>query len=201
MKKFIILIVFFFIINCTQKNTVYWCGDHQCLTKKEKEDYFKKTMIVEVRSDQLQSKEKLSKVEIIVDQANIKKDKSIISKNLQTNVDVDKKIIVKEQKKLIKEAKKLERQRIKEQKKQDRITKKLEREKLKDQKKIEKKTEEKLLADEKNIKKIQKSKNEKVAKKNDQLDQSSNFSYFVTSILDRNSKKDYPDVNSIPNLP
>ena len=158
-------------------------------------------MIVEVRSDQLQSKEKLSKVEIIVDQANIKKDKSIISKNLQTNVDVDKKIIVKEQKKLIKEAKKLERQRIKEQKKQDRITKKLEREKLKDQKKIEKKTEEKLLADEKNIKKIQKSKNEKVAKKNDQLDQSSNFSYFVTSILDRNSKKDYPDVNSIPNLP
>ena len=201
MKKFIILIVFFFIINCAQKNTVYWCGDHQCLTKKEKKDYFKKTMIVEVRSDQLQSKEKLSKVEIIVDQANIKKDKSIISKNLQTNVDVDKKIIVKEQKKLIKEAKKLERQRIKEQKKQDRITKKLEREKLKDQKKIEKKTEEKLLADEKNIKKIQKSKNEKVAKKNDQLDQSSNFSYFVTSILDRNSKKDYPDVNSIPNLP
>ena len=29
---------------------VYWCGDHPCINKKEKEAYFKKNMIVEKRN-------------------------------------------------------------------------------------------------------------------------------------------------------
>ena len=49
MKYIIILIFSFFLISCSSRKTVYWCGDHACINKKEKEAYFKKTMIVEVK--------------------------------------------------------------------------------------------------------------------------------------------------------
>ena len=45
--KILFLLIFFFIISCSGGKTVYWCGDHACISKKEKEAYFKKTMIVE----------------------------------------------------------------------------------------------------------------------------------------------------------
>ena len=37
------------LFSCTSGKTVYWCGDHPCINNKEKEAYFKKTMIVEVK--------------------------------------------------------------------------------------------------------------------------------------------------------
>ena len=49
MKNYLFLCIFFLIISCTNNKSVYWCGDHPCINKKEKEAYFKKTMIVEVR--------------------------------------------------------------------------------------------------------------------------------------------------------
>ena len=50
MKKFFFLIVFFFVLSCSTNKGVYWCGDHPCINKKEKEAYFEKTMIVEVKN-------------------------------------------------------------------------------------------------------------------------------------------------------
>ena len=49
MNKLFYLIIFFVILGCSTNKVVYWCGDHPCINKKEKEAYFKKTMIVEVR--------------------------------------------------------------------------------------------------------------------------------------------------------
>ena len=49
MKTCLFLSIFFLIINCTNTKSIYWCGDHPCINKKEKEAYFKKTMIVEIR--------------------------------------------------------------------------------------------------------------------------------------------------------
>ena len=49
MKTCLFLSIFFFIISCASTKSVYWCGDHPCINKKEKEAYFKKTMIVEIR--------------------------------------------------------------------------------------------------------------------------------------------------------
>ena len=37
------------IISCNSNKNVYWCGDHPCINKKEKEAYFKKTMIIEIK--------------------------------------------------------------------------------------------------------------------------------------------------------
>ena len=49
MKLLFYLAIFFIIISCSSNKTVYWCGDHPCINKNEKEAYFKKTMIVEVK--------------------------------------------------------------------------------------------------------------------------------------------------------
>ena len=50
MKKNFIILIFIFMISCTNNKGVYWCGDHPCINKEEKEAYFKKTMIVEVKN-------------------------------------------------------------------------------------------------------------------------------------------------------
>ena len=47
MKNLFFLFILFIIISCSPNRGVYWCGDHPCINKKEKEAYFKKTMIVE----------------------------------------------------------------------------------------------------------------------------------------------------------
>ena len=49
MKNIIFLCFLLVITNCARSNVVYWCGDHPCINKKEKEAYFKKTMIVEIK--------------------------------------------------------------------------------------------------------------------------------------------------------
>ena len=65
MKIFFFISFFFLLYSCTNNKTVYWCGDHACINKKEKEAYFKKTMIVEIRE--------LSKKDIKESLSNIKK--------------------------------------------------------------------------------------------------------------------------------
>ena len=51
MKLIIFLLMSFIFFGCasTSNKGVYWCGDHPCINKKEKEAYFKETMIVEVK--------------------------------------------------------------------------------------------------------------------------------------------------------
>lgn len=50
MRVYIYFIIFILVASCASNNEVYWCGDHACANNKEKVAYFKKTMIVEVRS-------------------------------------------------------------------------------------------------------------------------------------------------------
>ena len=49
MKKLLLLVFFLLIYSCTGNKTVFWCGDHACINKKEKETYFKKTLTVEIK--------------------------------------------------------------------------------------------------------------------------------------------------------
>ena len=50
MKIIFFIFLLLLLINCSNTKSVYWCGDHPCINKKEKEAYFKKTMIVEVKN-------------------------------------------------------------------------------------------------------------------------------------------------------
>ena len=50
MRNLVYLLCLFAIIGCGNSGKmVYWCGDHPCINNKEKEAYFKKTMVVEMR--------------------------------------------------------------------------------------------------------------------------------------------------------
>ena len=62
LRYFIIFILFF---GCSNNKTVYWCGDHACVSKKEKEAYFKKTMIVEIKEIDNKDKKDISEIEEI----------------------------------------------------------------------------------------------------------------------------------------
>ena len=50
MKNLFLICILFMIISCSSNKSVYWCGDHACINKKEKKSYFKKTMIVEIKN-------------------------------------------------------------------------------------------------------------------------------------------------------
>jgi len=65
MKLLILFFVFLSILGCSPKKGVYWCGDHACINKKEREAYFKETMIVEFREIDKKDKKSLSEIEQI----------------------------------------------------------------------------------------------------------------------------------------
>jgi len=69
MKIFLLLSFAFLINSCASKDGVYWCGDHPCINKAEKEAYFKKTMIVDFRKIKNNNKEDQSKLDKILKEA------------------------------------------------------------------------------------------------------------------------------------
>ena len=69
MKKLIYSILFIVMIGCSNNKVVYWCGDHPCTNKKERESYFKKTMIVEIKElKKIKAKEnsEIEKIQLVV---------------------------------------------------------------------------------------------------------------------------------------
>ena len=87
------------ITSCAGNNNVYWCGDHPCINKKEKEAYFKKTMIVEVKDLKKNNYKKNSDIEKIMQQARLNEKKRIKEeKDLEKRLKLEEKIRIKEEK-------------------------------------------------------------------------------------------------------
>ena len=107
MRNLFYLIIFFVIIGCSNNKVGYWCGDHPCINKNEKEAYFKKTMIVEIKELKKKTIKNNSEIEKITEQARLEEKRRI-----------------KEEKDLAKQARLEEKRRIKEEKD---LTKKIER--------------------------------------------------------------------------
>ena len=106
MNKLLFLLIFIIFVACSSSERVYWCGDHACINKKEKEAYFKKTMIVEVRDIKNKKFKSDTEYEKILKQAEINekiriKDEKILAK--ETKVELKKRI--KKEKFLVKQAK------------------------------------------------------------------------------------------------
>jgi len=88
MKTCLLLSILFLIVSCASNKGTYWCGDHPCINKKEKEAYFKKTMIVEIKELRNKNYKEDSEIEKIMQQAQLTEKKRIKNeKNLikQTN--------------------------------------------------------------------------------------------------------------------
>ena len=118
MSKILILLIILLITACSTNKGVYWCGDHPCINKKEKEAYFKKTMIVEVRDVKKKSYNNNSEIEKLLKQANINEKNRIISeKELTKQAKLEEKRRIKEEKELAKQIELDEKRRIKERKK------------------------------------------------------------------------------------
>jgi len=118
MSKILILLIILLITACSTNKGVYWCGDHPCINKKEKEAYFKKTMIVEVRDVKKKSYKNNSEIEKLLKQANINEKNRIISeKELAKQAKLEEKRRIQEEKELAKQVELDEKRRIKERKK------------------------------------------------------------------------------------
>tara|TARA_B100002051_G_C16658959_1_gene598065 strand:+ start:113 stop:673 length:561 start_codon:yes stop_codon:yes gene_type:complete len=186
MRILLYFIFIFFISSCVSQNKVYWCGDHPCINKKEKEAYFNKTMIVEVRTFDKKNKSKNSQIEKLMKQAKIDEKERIANE----------KIIAKQKRIDEKRKAKLEKELIKEQKL-------LEKNKLKEQKRLQKKNakKEKKLIKKQNIEKKKPIKNDtsisqKIEPTNNKLKE---FDELVENIMKKDSLRPYPDINDIPN--
>ena len=203
MKKLFLLLIVFLLISCANKNLVYWCGDHPCINKKEKESYFKKTMIVEVK-EITKSKKNNSEIEKITQQARLNEKKRIKEEKYlakQERLEVKKRI--KEEKYLAKQERLEVKKIIKEEKyliKQERLKEKM---RIKNEKKLTKQTrleKKKKNKDKKKSHKIQKT--EKITKIDTQLAKNdtteSTFDNLLDKVLKQNTLKPYPDINNIP---
>ena len=194
MKYLILLILSLLVFACSNGKRVYWCGDHACINNKEKEAYFKKTMIIEIRDLSKQNKKSKSELEIIKKQAGLEQKKEIKNeKELAKQVRLDKKRRIKEEKELAKQVRLDRKRRIKEEKelaKQVRLEeKKIIKEEKKSYKKKVLKTENVPLEKEIVI-------NTGIAR----IDISSNeFKELVEKITNKNMFRPYPNINDMPN--
>ena len=174
MKKLLSLLFIIFLIGCTNSNEVYWCGDHPCVNKKERESYFKKTMIIEVKKLNAKEKKEYSEVEKVFKQAYIIKEKK---GNL-------------EEKKLAKEIRLEEKERLKAEEKLAKLEIIKEKKKLKEEMKLHKKNK---TSKKNKLKKEENSQTLTVDNDN------SNFSQIIEKIIKRNLSKPYPSLNDVPN--
>mgnify|MGYP001174791275 CR=1 FL=1 len=175
--KYLILSIFALLLfACSEGKKVYWCGDHACINKKEKEAYFKKTMIVEIRELNAKTKNDKSELDIIKEQAGLDEKKVKKEKDLIKLARKEEKRRIKEEKELVKQLSKDEKKRIKEEKK-------LAKQALKKEKKLSKK----------------KSKKQIVTSAADSKIEISEFKTWLEKITKKNSFKPYPDINDIPN--
>ena len=194
MKNYLFLCVFFLIFSCTNNKSVYWCGDHPCINNKEKEAYFKKTMIVEVRELKKESNKDISEFEKLLKQAQVDEKKRIMSeKELRKQAILDEKRRIKEEKELAKQVRLEEKRRIEEKNKlskQARLEEKREKNNIwKDEKKLPKKE-------------VSKTKNKETAINIDMAStniSSAKFKELAERITLKNKFRPFPNINDIPN--
>tara|TARA_B100000029_G_scaffold34399_1_gene32445 strand:+ start:2815 stop:3384 length:570 start_codon:yes stop_codon:yes gene_type:complete len=188
MRKSFIIIILLLISACSSKQGVYWCGDHPCINKDEREAYFKKTMIVEIREFNKDKIEDKSEIEALIEKATIdekerKKQQKILSKKSKR----EEKLRIKREKLLIKKAKREEKIRVKKEKK---LAKKEQKIKIKNEKKLSKDVK---------VEKKEETESSSLIYDNKNVDlNSNNFELIVEKIVNKNVTKDYPDINEIP---
>ena len=202
MIKFIYLLIFAFIISCSNNKEVYWCGDHACADKKEKESYFKKTMIVEVRNLNKNSNDQVSSNEEILSQGKFSKKKNIISETeLKEEINIEEQIEIQEKEIAITEQELEEQIEIQEKEiaiKEQELEKQI---KIQEKEMVKKEIGEK--------QEINLSEENKINSKEDSLPtfakvvvnndiKSKNFNELVEKILIRNSTRSFPKINDIP---
>jgi len=180
MKNIFYFLIILLFTSCANTKKVYWCGDHPCANERERKNYFKKTMIVEIR-DYNKNKEKDSEFIKLQEKA-LADEKKRVKKNKSEKkiAKLEEKRKIAEEKKLTKQAKLEEKRRIKEEKKLAKLNK---TEKNKD-KKIRSNDDKKLIIS---------SGMAKIEIGSNTLDK------IIEKVRSKNMFRPYPDINDIPN--
>ena len=188
MKYLFFIFIIFLNFACSNNKSVYWCGDHACINNKEKEAYFKTTMIIEKRSLNNITYKNKSEVNKIIEQAKLNEKKRILNeKNLLSKEKLSRKKQIKSEKEFNKLSKKERKKEIKKEKNLAKLAKIEEKKRNKNEKKLSKKGFS-----------FNKKKLNKNNKKNDTNSENNDFKQLVKSIIEKNSLKEYPDINMAP---
>ena len=118
MNKYIKLFFLLVLLSCSSNKEVFWCGDHACINKAEKEEFFQNNMIVEVRKIGKKENKEYSKVNEVINQGKLNKDNLAADENGKIKLSKsEKKQRIKDEKQLSRQLLKQKRQRIKDEKK------------------------------------------------------------------------------------
>ncbi len=85
MKKILFFVFFFIIIGCSKPKTVFICGDHVCINKKEAEQYFEENLSLEVKIINKKEKKIIDLVQLNLRSDSQGKKKIAIINKKQTN--------------------------------------------------------------------------------------------------------------------
>ena len=183
MRITLYILALFFLTSCTNNpsKSVFWCGDHECVNKKEKDAYFEKTLTVEKRLINKKTKKNFTEIEKIKKQIKLDEKKKLSKeKNAKKLAKIKKKNDAREKKEL----KKIAKRKSDKSKNKESFFKK----QSKDQ-----------------IKQLNKSKtneveqfNKDIASLNINTKKLPSFNEFVTYIKNRNNSRSFPDINDIP---
>ena len=214
MKYLFLLFFSLFLFSCTINNKVFWCGDHACINNNEKEEYFKKTMIVEVRNYK-DKKIKKSEFDLIKEKIGLDTKQSNKTKNALPNKRtltkqkrLEEEIRIKEAKEIVKNLRIEKKRRQKEEKllaKEKRLEKK---KKIKEQKKLAKQARLEKINDNGKSNNQKSKKNAKITSKKQKVSTniekdiniaSLEFDELKDKIIKKNMFKPYPNINQIPN--
>ena len=198
MKTILYLIILFIFTSCSTDKDVYWCGDRPCINKKEKEAYFKKTMIVEIKNLEKKTSKNNSEIEKIIKQAQRGEKKRIKEeKNMAKQAKLEDKRKKKEEKNMAKQAKLEDKRKKKEEKNMAKQAKLEGKRKKNEEKYLTKQIE----RDEARIIKKKKKTSIQSVNTNTGIESpatiSTNFHKLVEKITKKNIFRPYPDINDI----
>ena len=116
MRILILILIFFFLSNCSKPKTVLICGDHVCVNKAEAKQFFEENLSIEVKIMNQKADKKIDLIELnLNDNSSEKREVKVFKKN-ETN---------KKLKKLSKEEIENIKKNIKKQKENKKIAKKI----------------------------------------------------------------------------
>jgi len=209
MKKYFLIYLLLLNAGCSYSGVgskVYWCGDHACKNTKEKEEYFKKTMIVEIKDTSDINKKDKSKIQGVLEQSRIYEVKdSEVEKKIAEQTKLDNKRRIQNEKELVKQAKLDNKRRIQNEKELAKQAKLDKKRGIQNEKDLSKqiKIDEKKLIKNKVLEKTKIPEDGIKLKNNDTILKTSNnkvtdkFTNAFENIMKKNSFKEYPDINRI----
>ena len=99
MRFLLIFFMIFFVTECSKEKLVYWCGDHACVNEKERVTYFEKTMTIEMRKANDNTKKDKEKAKEIKEKLKAeKKYKTKKAKEMKKQAKINKKLEIQSKK-------------------------------------------------------------------------------------------------------